>query len=116
VKKFLLPLLYLLLTACAADNQQEKPAQLLPKEKMISTLVDIHIAESKVMQRNLPADSAGMLFRNYKMEIFKKAGVSSEAFEKSYQYYLNNTKEMDAIYAIVVDSLSLRESKGNMNY
>ena len=68
------------------------------------------------MQRNYQADTARILFQHYKEEILKKMKVDKENFQKSYEYYMNNVREMDAIYAIVVDSLSLRESTGRLNY
>jgi tRNA uridine 5-carbamoylmethylation protein Kti12 len=36
--------------------------------------------------------------------------VDSTTYYNSYRYYMNNVKEMDQIYAAVVDSLSLREN------
>ena len=116
MKKYFLPLACFLLVACYTGNeQQEPPAGLLSREKMVSILIDIHIAESKIMQVNMPQDSAQVLFQNYKTEILKETGVDKEVFRKSYEFYMKNIKEMDAIYAIVVDSLSLRESRGQLN-
>jgi hypothetical protein len=117
VKKYFLPLVCFLFTACDSGNeQQQPPAGLIPKEKMVSLLIDIHIAESKIMQRNMPGDSAQVLFQDYKAEILKKMKVDKEVFRKSYEYYMVNISDMDAIYAIVVDSLSLRESTGKLSY
>jgi hypothetical protein len=117
VKKYFLPLACFLLAACNTGGEQQKPpAGLLPREKMINILIDVHIAEAIVTQRNLPADSARILFQDYKEGILKKMGVDKEAFQKSYQYYMDNVRELDAIYAIVVDSLSLRESRGQLSY
>jgi hypothetical protein len=116
VKKYFLPLLCFLLSACNSDNEvKQVPAGLLSKEKMVSIMIDVHIEESKLMQQNYTPDSGQIAFRNRKEEILKKNGVSQEDFQKSYQYYLENITEMDAIYAVVIDSLSLRESKGVLN-
>jgi hypothetical protein len=115
VKKYFLPIICFLFSACNSEDVKQVPAGLLSKEKMISILIDVHIEESKLMQRNFKPDSGQIAFRNRKEEILKKNGVSQEDFQKSYQYYMENITEMDAIYAIVIDSLSLRESKGLLN-
>jgi hypothetical protein len=115
VKKSFLPMCCFILAACYSGNEHQLPPPgLLPREKMVSIWIDIHIAESKVMQINQTTDSARALFQYYKSEILKKQKVDKEIFGKSYQYYMDNIKEMDAIYAIVVDSLSLRESRGKL--
>jgi hypothetical protein len=116
VKKYFLPLFCLLLSACNSDKDQQLPtAGLLPKEKMVSILIDIHIAESKLMQRNISPDSTEIYFKAYKEEIYKKHGVTRKDFEENYKYYMDNIQQMDAIYAIVVDSLSLKESRGQLH-
>jgi hypothetical protein len=116
VKKYFSVLLCLLAVGCSdGDKKIDPPANLVPREKMVDILIEIHIAESKVIQRNLRTDSAQLYFAAYKDQIYKKNGVREDDFRKSYLYYMDNIKDMDEIYSVVVDSLSLRESRGRLN-
>lgn len=105
-------ILFLFLTILASCIEPEKPpANLIPKERMVEILIDLHLSEARVGQFNFRTyDSTKALYSDYEMDIFKKYKVDSAAYNKSYQYYLQNTKMMEDIYTAVVDSLSLREN------
>src|SRR5688572_18043207 len=77
---------------------------------MTRLLIRTHLIESDLEFSYLPADSARMIFEQEQAKLFKKEGISEEAFRKSYNFYLRNPKYLDVIYAAVVDSLSLRET------
>ena len=87
------------------------PADLLGKDKMISLLIDLHLAEAKMSytgSRN--ADSIEIIYRNYEHAIFEEHHVTDSAYLHSYEYYLDNMSEMEEIYSAVVDSLSVMNS------
>jgi hypothetical protein len=108
--------LFILLLLSACVEPEKPPAYLLSKEQMINILTDIHIAEAKVNMMNLRSyDSMQVLYRKLEGDIFKKYQVDTAVYNKSYQYYLENTKEMDEIYAALVDSLTLRENLGKID-
>ncbi len=101
--------LFLLLTACT--ESPKPPPGTLDKDRMINILIDIHIAEAKAGGVSLRSqDSATVYYKVLEGDVFKKHGVDSTTYYRSYRYYMNNIKEMDEIYAAVVDSLSLREN------
>jgi hypothetical protein len=107
VKKILF--LFLLLTACT--ESPKPPPGTLDKDRMINILIDIHIAEAKAGGASLRSqDSATVYYKVLEGDVFKKHGVDSTTYYNSYRYYMRNIKEMDQIYAAVVDSLSLREN------
>jgi len=107
VKKFFF--LLLLLTACA--ESPKPPAGTLDKDRMINILIDIHVAEARAGGAALRSqDSSTVYYKVLEAEVFKKHGVDSTTYYNSYRYYMNNLKQMDQIYAAVVDSLSLREN------
>lgn len=78
---------------------------------MVRILADIHTAEA-VIEQSIPyPDTALMVFNKQQAEILEKHGVEQEQFRETYRYYLNNIREMDKLYEIVVDTLSVRESR-----
>ncbi len=96
--------------ACS-KKQAKAPANLIPKETMVQILADVHIAEAQIETQVIYPDTAIMAFNYKEKEIFRKHGVTEKEFRKTYQYYKDNLKEMDALYEIIVDTLSLRETK-----
>ena len=104
-------LLLALLASCAMPEEVKPPDPLLPKEKLVSLLVQLHILESRIEASRLPPDSARALFQSQKSEILWKNNVSEKdsLLPHSYRYYAINHKDMDEIYKAVIDSLALRE-------
>jgi hypothetical protein len=43
--------------------------------------------------------------------MFAKLGVSDSVFKRSFDYYMDRPREMEQIYAALVDSLSLKEQR-----
>lgn len=103
-----------LLCACAEEVKREyvkKPANLLSKEKMISFLIDLHLAEAKMSYIGVKsADSTEMLFRNYEKYLLEKHHIDDSTYYQSYQYYLAHMDQLDEIYSAVVDSLNVMNS------
>ena len=96
----------------ACSEATEIPAEFIPKDKMVQVLIDVHLAESTVSSRNMPQDSAAVLYKMYENQIFQKHGVTDSLYRKSYKWYIENVEVMDDVYEEVVDSLSLREARG----
>lgn len=103
----------LLAAGCGRPEQVPTPANLLPKEKMTSLLVQLHLLESRIESSRLPPDSARALFLSQERGLMWRNGVSrtDSLFERSYRYYAAHAKDLDEIYAGVIDSLALREKK-----
>jgi hypothetical protein len=108
VKKFFLTITFLFLSSCINN---ETPKDILAKDKMISLLIDIHLAEAKSSFSTLQGnDSIYSYFRILKDSIMIKHKTDTVEFNKSFNYYVSNPVKMEEIYAAVVDSLSLRET------
>lgn len=101
----------LIIAACQQEEMIQKPNGLLPEDKMISFLVDMHIAEAKMgyVQVN-DRDSLEIIFRNYEKALFEKHQINDSAYYRSYEYYLADMEKMHEIYSAVVDSLSVLNS------
>ena len=104
-------LLLALLTGCGMPEEVPPPVPLMPKEKLISLLVQLHILEARVESSHLSPDSARALFQQQKSEVMRKNNVSEKdsLLQRSYRYYAINHKDMDEIYKAVIDSLEHRE-------
>jgi len=103
-------LLIVLLAGCA--RKQSVPEGVLPANKMVSILTDIHELESKVGNLKLTYDSSTLLYKQQQDSIFKKHLVSDSVYTASFDYYLSQVELLDQIYSAVVDSLSLRRNVG----
>lgn len=78
---------------------------------MVLILADIHTTEALIEQNVTYPDTALMVFNKQQAKILEKHGVEQEDFKATYRYYLTHIAEMDKLYEIVVDTLSVRESR-----
>jgi hypothetical protein len=107
----LLAPLLLVLPACGTPEEPPQPADLVPKATMITLLADLHLLEARVENSRLPVDSARALYLAQQKELLWKREVSDSAFQRSYRYYGIHGKDLDDIYAAVVDTLGRREAR-----
>ena len=92
--------------------QTEKyPDNILSKEEFSSLLMELYLAEAKLNGLSIPRDSASKLFIPYEDSLMRKSGVPDSILRNTYQYYFDHPQELEKVYEIVIDSLSLREKK-----
>lgn len=103
--------LALLITACQKNDEVVPPQPLIPRDKMVSLLVELHTLEARTDAAGLPTDSARALFLQARKGLYRRFAVNDSAFVRSYRYYAIHDKDLDQIYAVVVDSLALREAR-----
>jgi hypothetical protein len=111
---FLAPLL-LALPACDEPEQVPSPPNLLPREKLIPLLADLHELEARVESSRLAPDSARALFLAQQKNLLWKKEVSDTVFQRSYRYYGMHGKDLNDIYAAVIDTLTARQHKLDPN-
>jgi ADP-glucose pyrophosphorylase len=99
VKKVFLAGLFFFLVGCIKESRP--PEGLIPKEKMISFLIDLLTRMNK--------DSIRAFFPEVEQRLFEKHGIDDSLYMISFNYYLQEVELMEEIYSAVVDSLSLRE-------
>ncbi|MFN9500847.1 MAG: DUF4296 domain-containing protein [Chryseotalea sp.] len=80
---------------------------------MVEAMIDMYLFESKIIQLNLPRDSAEKLFENVKPALFEKIGIPDSVFKQSLDYYMKFPDKISLVYSRVVDSLTLKEQKLN---
>lgn len=102
-------IIFLVLSCNLGKN--EIPGNILPKNKMIPILIDIHIAEASVQENGVVGDSAIQKAKDYYAYIYKLHDVTAEQFEVSFDYYCRNLSLMNEIYDKMIEELSKKEGQ-----
>ena len=111
---FVAPLL-LVLPACDKPEQVPPPPNLIPREKMIPLLANLHELEARIESSRLAPDSARALFLSRQKDLLWKNEVSDSVFHRSYYYYGVHGKDLNEIYGAVIDTLTARQHKLDPN-
>lgn len=98
-----------LLFSCGKTDRV--PAGILDKGQMVSVLSELYISEQKISTLGVKRDSLKEMFSVMKDSIFEKTGVSDSVFRKSMNYYMEDPLVLEGIYAVLIDSLNLREQR-----
>ena len=104
-------ILFAVLLAFSCQKSARKPDDILSQEDMVKVLSELYIAEEKVTRLTLQQDSAQQVFELFRDKVFEITGVPDSVFKKSFNYYMDHPIEMETIYAVLVDSLQLREQR-----
>lgn len=110
MKKLFFLLLGLIALGCG-QQQPQRPDNLLPQDKMVQILADIHTAEALIEQKAVYPDTALLSFNYAEKKIFERYNVTEQDFRQTYRFYSDNVREMDKLYEVVIDTLSMRETK-----
>ena len=111
VKKLAILSISLLLVACIKPFETP-PADVIQEPKMRDILIDIHLQEAFIMQRNLNNDSSTQAYLEAKKQVLAKYKVDTALFRKSQDFYFKHPSNYKRIYEGVVDTLALREQRG----
>nr|WP_277881430.1 DUF4296 domain-containing protein [Hymenobacter cyanobacteriorum] len=84
---------------------------MLPKERMVPLLADLHQLEAQVENSRLAPDSARALFLAQQKSLYWKWQVTDSALQHSYRYYSAHGKDLPDMYQAVVDTLKERQKK-----
>ncbi|MGD1843988.1 MAG: DUF4296 domain-containing protein [Salibacteraceae bacterium] len=87
-----------------------RPDDVLEEEQMLELLVDVHMIEATIQRRLIKGANPNWFgAQQYKL-MFDRHGVPQEQFERSYQYYYQDSKKMTELYEKVIEELSKRQS------
>ncbi len=103
--KFIYVLLVFSLFSCS--KEQQKPKNLIPKQKMINLLFDMHLASKSRNIKTLSNEKKP----NYYPLIYAKYKIDSTQFKESHTYYLKNIELYQEIYTKLEDSISKLTTK-----
>ncbi|WP_428653269.1 DUF4296 domain-containing protein [Runella sp.] len=96
------------------QDEPDIPAGTVSEAKMAQILTDIHIIEARVGRLALTSlDSSTIITEHLKLQVFKKYGVDSATYNRSYKFYSTNPIYLERIYDIVVKQLEVRQKKKN---
>ena len=98
----------LIFTSC---DKEDQPQNILQQDQLIKIMIECYLGEARVNGYSIPRDSASKLFIPYEASVLKKYGVSDSELKRTYQYYFDHPTQLEKIYEVVLDSLSLRERK-----
>ncbi|HTF02453.1 MAG TPA: DUF4296 domain-containing protein [Bacteroidia bacterium] len=125
-------------SSCGQDDESavsvvrmEKPADLIPEDKMIHVMADVHLLESAIGFRSPrpisrmpnapgsgtmspqidiapPAQAEQKIMPYY--DVFKKHGYTREQYENSLRWYSQNPKHFSEMYDEVISELTRRQA------
>ncbi|MFC2111130.1 DUF4296 domain-containing protein [Bacteroidota bacterium] len=114
LKQYIFFLLIPLAVSCnkGPDNGGEaKPDNLIPKDKMVELMVDIHLVEGTT-RYGYGTSYKDEEYENYLYDfVLDKHDISFEEFTTSVQYYTKDIHSMTEIYSEVLTELSEMQSK-----
>lgn len=105
---WLILLIFPLLFSCHNDNNKRtEPKSIIPKEKFIRLLTDLHKTDGyfSSIKQNMINDST-LNPKNFFGEVFHKYGVTNKEFQATILYYCYQMPEFEKIYEQVVQNLN----------
>ncbi len=102
-------LLLLLFISCQQEEKKDK--SILTQTQLSAFLIEMYLAEARIDNIPIAKDSAIKLFLPYEEKLMKKFNLADSTLKKTYQYYIDHPKEMEAVYDAVIDTLNLREQR-----
>ena len=82
---------------------------LLDKDEFTALLIDMHSADGMLVELDQRRDDPKVDYKYYN-DLFEKYCITRADFDSCLSYYTRRTKEFDAIYAAVIDTLSHRQT------
>jgi hypothetical protein len=113
MKNFSLVLISLsvLFAGCFKSKEDLEKQGVLSHQELTALIIDIYLAEGVADNLPLVKDSAMNFFRPYEQKLLKQKNIPDSVLMKTYDYYLSHPKEFEAVFEVVIDSLTLREQR-----
>jgi hypothetical protein len=111
MKQVIYFLVFLFIISC--NNKTKTPADIIPENKMVSILVDIHLADATLNILTIRQIKINFNPKDYYYTVFKKHHTNQQTFDRSVKYYSLDIKEYNKIYDEVLRQLSIIE--GNLS-
>jgi len=111
--KRLIFFLFILLTVSFSSCTKKKieiPPTVLSKEKMVSVIADIHLAQAAAVIRN-PSDTLHYTFGDYLPYILKLHDIPRAEYDSSISFYTVHPELMKEIYEDVINELSKKQGE-----
>ncbi len=106
-----LVLIPVFLFSCTHQETSVKRRDIIPEKDFILILEDIHLADAIISSPSLLSKYPGIdSISNYK-DIMKSHGYTLDDMNKTLLYYSGKPEQLEEIYEVVIDNLSLLESE-----
>lgn len=92
----------------ACSSTQERPSDLLPREKFTEMLIESQLIEARVNQETANDQRADAPAHQYYKDMFAAQGVTEEAFKRTFNWYVDHPAELKDIYNDVLTGLQER--------
>ena len=86
------------------------PDTVLPADKMLPLLVELHKAEARIANARLNVDTARALYEIAASDIMIERGLDTTLYKKSLRYYSQHPDVFKQMYSQVLDSLKTAEA------
>ena len=106
-------ILFIALFATACSDDVKVPKDILPKDKMVAVMADMHIAEAAVNSRSYILGNQEYLYYigDVYKHVYKSHKITKAQFDKSYAYYSSHPELFNAVYQDVISELSNKQAE-----
>ena len=109
MKKFGIIFILILFFSCG-KREKPIPETILPKDKMIAVMVDIHIVEASLNLNLAPTGSITSKGESY-YNILKSNHISKQQYDESFKFYVEHPELCNEIYEGVLNELSKKQAE-----
>lgn len=108
MKKQVLYLFILILSACGSETVKPIPEGVLQKEELIPVIVDLQILESHFQRNFARIDLYRDALDSSSASVFTNRGITKEMYTSSIKYYAQEPDTLYLIYEAALDTLNFR--------
>ena len=108
-------LLLSLLYSCENNGELKIPKNIISKNKIVSILVDMHIADATLISFQLDKKETKYMGENYYEMVLSKHNVSRKQFDNAIIFYARYPDHYEKIYDDVLAELNLRTGELSKN-
>lgn len=87
------------------------PEGVLSKQDYAALLVDVYLAEARLNALSAQRDSLSKLYFPHEQKLLQQKGIPDSVVLRTYRYYLDHPADLEEVYGILIDTLSLREQR-----
>ena len=99
---------FLVLSFGCNDEKVIIPGNIIPRDKMLLVMTDVHLVESLIIQGHTLSDKSP---EAYYEGIYKNHNITKEQFEESYSFYVDHPELFDEIYSEILIKLSEQQAE-----
>ena len=104
-------LVFILILGCGGEKKVEIPAEVISPDSMVPILVDFHLAEGAILDKQQQKLDAAQPAANYYAMILKKHNIDKKKFDHSLEFYSHYPALYIEIYDDVLAELNRKEGE-----